>query len=167
MCMKNLNATILTCVEAKVNTTRNNAFTYNDVFDIIIPKDMNGKLYVSEIDIIIEMTAILDESNKEDDGNRYIKEDTEYNCRLAVTFDGETFMGIGGFTFRADKSKLSKCGNRYFYNSSFLVDNQTFEIPENVAQCDLALLIKYPPNSDSGKWVLQTLKRLHINKPTQ
>ncbi len=163
MCMRNLNATILTCVEANKNST-NGALTYNNVFDVIVPKeDVNGKIYISEIDIVIDLTAVFDEKN---DGV-YIQKGQQYDCRLAVTFDGNNFKGIGDFNLNTDASKLSQCGNRSFCNASFLMKDQTFEVPENATYCDLVVLIKHPPKSETGKWILQTIKRLYINKPTQ
>lgn len=163
MCMRNLNATILTCVDANKNST-NNALTYNNVFDVIVPKeDVGGKIYISEIDIVIDLTAIFDEKN---DGV-YIQKDQQYECMLAVTFDGNKFKGIGDFCLNTDSSKLSQCGNRAFCNTTFLMKNQTFEVPENATYCDLVVLIKHPPESETGKWILQTIKRLYINKLTQ
>lgn len=164
MCMKNLNATILTCVEAKRNSASSNALTYDSVFDIIIPKDIDGKMCVSGIDIVVDLSAIFDDKQNTD---IYIEKDKDYNCRLAVTFDGEKFKGICDFTFSTSSSRLSKCGDRSFCNVTLLVNGQSFEIPDNANSCDLVLLIKHPPQSDNGKWILQTIRRLYINKPTQ
>lgn len=163
MCMRNLNATILTCVDANKNSI-NNALTYNNVFDVIVPKeDVGGKIYISEIDIVIDLTAIFDEKNDD----VYIQKDQQYECRLAVTFDGNNFKGMGDFSLNTDSSKLSHCGNRAFCNATFLMKDQTFEVPENATYCDLVMLIKHPPKPETGKWILQTIKRLYLNKPTQ
>ncbi len=162
MCMRNLNATILTCVEAK-RYSANSPLTYNDVFDVIVPKDAGEKLYVSAIDIVVDLCAVFDEK----DEGVYIKKNQVYDCRVAVTFDGINFKGLGDFTLNTESSKLSKCGERYFCNATALVKEQSFEIPETATYCDLVLLIKHPPKSDTAKWVLQTIKRLYINKPTQ
>lgn len=163
MCMRNLNATILTCIDAKRSSPNSNTLTYNNVFDIIVPKDVGGKLCVSEIDIVVDLLAIFDENRE----GRYIEKDTRYECMLAVTFDGIKYNGIGEFDFCTESSKLSKCGDRSFYSSTLVVREQSFDVPENATQCDLVLLIKHPPEPEKGKWVLQTIKRLHINKPIQ
>ena len=163
MCMRNLNATITTCVDAKRNSANSNVLTYNNVFDVIVPKDIGGKTHVLNIDIIVDISAVFDE-NKE---GRFIQKDQEYDCRLAVTFDGVNFKGIGDFPLVTESSKLSACGNRSFCNITLLLKEQNIEIPESAMYCDLVLLVKYPPKEESGKWILQTIKRLYINKPTQ
>ena len=160
MCMRNLNATILTCVDAKRNSKNSNVLTYSDVFDVIVPEEIDGKFYVSNIDIVINMVAMFDDKNE---GYTFERNKT-YNCMLAVTHDGNKFKGFGQFDFFVDSEKLSSCGQRDFYNTTFLVENQMIEIPENATQCDLVLLIKYPPEDDNGKWIIQTIKRLYINK---
>lgn len=160
MCMKNLNATILTCVDATKNSTNSGALTYNSVFDIIKPTEVGGKLYLSEFDIIVDLCAVFDENNED----KYILKNQIYDCRLTVTFDGIDFKGICDFLFNTELSKLSKCGERLFCNATLFAKNQSFVIPENATYCDLVLLIKHPPQSETGKWVLQTIKRIYINK---
>ena len=160
MCMKNLNANILTCADAKKSST-NNMLTYSDIFDVIVPEiDFDNSLYISNIDIVVDLIAVF--SDKEEDAA--ILMNKEYECLLATTFDGNKFTGIGKFKFSVDEDELLACGARKFLNKTILFNNQRINLRENASYCDLVLLIKYPPETDEAKWIFQTAKRLFINR---
>ena len=112
---------------------------YSDVFDIIVAKDIGGKLYVSEVDIVVDLTVVFDGKNE----GSYIKKDEVYDCRLAVTFDGNDFKGLGDFTLNTESFKLSKCGERHFCNTTALVKEQSFD------KGTLTISIARPPEAEA------------------
>ena len=86
-------------------------------------------------------------------------------CAIAVTFEGDDFKMLGEFDIDTNTSQLSSCGKKvWFCNKTCCAENQGFEIPETATYCDIVLLV-YRPEVDDGKtWILQSVKRLYINK---
>ena len=160
MAIKNINANIITCLNLKHDNRR--IPTYESIFDIIVAERINGKLYSPKMDIIVETTTIIE---KEKEFDNFIQRDNNYKCAIAVTFEGDDFKILGEFDIDTKTSQLSSCGKKvWFCNKTCCAENQGFEIPETATYCDIVLLV-YRPGIDDGKtWILQSVKRLYINK---
>ena len=160
MSLKNLNVNILTCLDTISN--KNGTPTYNNLFDIIIPERVGSKLYSPKMDIIAETSIIIEKSKELDD---FIGCDHLYSCAITVTFYGELFQTLGEFKINTSSEKLSLLGNKaWFCTNTYCAEQQQFEIPEPATYCDIALLVYCPNLSDGKKWVVQTVKRLYINR---
>ena len=160
MAIKNINANIITCLHLKHDNRR--IPTYEAIFDIIVAEKIGEKFYSPKMDIIVEISTIIE---KEKEFDNFIQRDNNYKCAIAVTFNGEDFKILGEFDIDTKTSQLSSCGKKvWFYNKTFCAENQGFEIPETATYCDIVLLV-YRPGIDDGKtWILQSVKRLYINR---
>ena len=167
MCMKNLNATIITCADVPSNKDEHGLITYKGVFDFIVPqKHTDGDtLCIDAFDVIINMSAIFDGNQKQENNciGKEVQKDEEYICALCANSDESSEMiTLGVFPFKAAHTKPIM-NNRSFFDATFKLRTKPFDVSANTPQLDLMLLIKNNQQPD-GKWTVQTIKRLFINR---
>lgn len=162
MCMKNLNATILTCVDASSKRDEQGGLSYNDVFDFVVANNQtqNGNIFIDSFDVIINMLAVFNETPSNNSTIKIIEYGKEYECKICISIEGQELIDIGVFSFKADDSLNRSFNNQTFFDSTRKVRLNGFELPKDATKFDLVLLIKN--KNANEKWVLQTIKRLQV-----
>ena len=164
MCMKNLNATILTCVDASAKREDQGGLTYSDVFDFVVAtkQTQDGYVLIDSFDVIINMLAVFNEHPSNDERIKVIECGDEYDCKICISYEGCELIDIGVFSFKADDALNKSFTNQTFFDSTRKVRVNDLELPKGIKKFDLVLLIKNKKAAANEKWVLQTIKRLQV-----
>ena len=156
MCMKNVNATIFTCVETQGYTKGVQSLI--GLYDSIIPKRQEeDKFYLENLNVVLDFNIIF---SKDESKNEFVL-GKSYDFKVRLTHvDSGCGVDLHKFTLSLNEDDLTKwC--RDFYESTHTIQVPYIFLPKGLGRYALKLLVKEKDDADRD-WTVQTIKKLII-----
>ena len=155
MCMKNMNASIFTCVDTQAYT--NGVQSFIGIYDTIVPKKQGDKFGIENFNVIVELNIIF---SKIASKNEFLL-DKDYDFKVRLThIDTSLGTDIHEFSLRLTSKDLTTwCKD--FYEATHTIRVPYLYLPKGMGNYALKLLVK-EKDSTEDVWTVQTIKKLIV-----